>query len=263
MKHRNSAFTLIELLVVVAIVAILAAILFPVFVQAKESAKLTADLSNARQIGLSVKLYLADSDDTMPIFYAYNTKTPDGRDAWHGLPEHKGIEVQLAPYVKSRDAFRSPFDNGGPFQETEKPGSTTYWDTYGSSYRFMACMYTVVPGESSQNNIVFGPEDARTVTESQIEFPAETRVVRLEVFPFFSRDVTPGACERYGWDCDPPHNYYRKWGDRGGSIVHADGSARVVTKAGVFDNGRVNPRGDRSGDPNPDSWSGTWYGVCD
>src|ERR1035437_317399 len=65
---KASAFTLIELLVVIAIIAILAAILFPVFARAKEAAKSTAELSNAREIGLSYKLYISDSDDTMPIF---------------------------------------------------------------------------------------------------------------------------------------------------------------------------------------------------
>src|SRR5688572_21461216 len=57
------AFTLIELLVVIAIIAILAAILFPVFAQAKASAKQIACLSNMKQVGLAANLYLIDSDD--------------------------------------------------------------------------------------------------------------------------------------------------------------------------------------------------------
>jgi prepilin-type N-terminal cleavage/methylation domain-containing protein/prepilin-type processing-associated H-X9-DG protein len=64
MKAR--AFTLIELLVVIAIIAILAAILFPVFAQAKEAAKKTADLSNQKQISLGVAMYEQDADDTYP-----------------------------------------------------------------------------------------------------------------------------------------------------------------------------------------------------
>src|ERR1700716_4080994 len=59
------AFTLIELLVVIAIIAILAAILFPVFAQAKLAAKKTSDLSNLKQIGLGTKIYLSDYDDTL------------------------------------------------------------------------------------------------------------------------------------------------------------------------------------------------------
>jgi prepilin-type N-terminal cleavage/methylation domain-containing protein len=62
MKNRT-AFTLIELLVVIAIIAILAAILFPVFAQAKESAKKSTCLSNAKQLGTATYLYFGDNDD--------------------------------------------------------------------------------------------------------------------------------------------------------------------------------------------------------
>jgi prepilin-type N-terminal cleavage/methylation domain-containing protein/prepilin-type processing-associated H-X9-DG protein len=60
---RNRAFTLIELLVVIAIIAILAAILFPVFAQAKMAAKKTSDLSNLKQHSLSSIMYAGDYDD--------------------------------------------------------------------------------------------------------------------------------------------------------------------------------------------------------
>jgi prepilin-type N-terminal cleavage/methylation domain-containing protein/prepilin-type processing-associated H-X9-DG protein len=66
MHRKKRAFTLIELLVVIAIIAILAAILFPVFAQAKEAAKKTADLSNQKQIALGVVMYAVDSDDIYP-----------------------------------------------------------------------------------------------------------------------------------------------------------------------------------------------------
>jgi prepilin-type N-terminal cleavage/methylation domain-containing protein len=69
MTLRKRAFTLIELLVVIAIIAILAAILFPVFAQAKEAAKKTADLSNVKQLSTSAQLYLGDTDDVWPTAY--------------------------------------------------------------------------------------------------------------------------------------------------------------------------------------------------
>lgn len=65
---KTKAFTLIELLVVIAIIAILAAILFPVFAQAKVAAKKTQTLSNTKQIGLGFQLYAGDYDDTLPPF---------------------------------------------------------------------------------------------------------------------------------------------------------------------------------------------------
>src|SRR5271170_7022954 len=89
-KQRRYAFTLIELLVVIAIIAILAAILFPVFAQARESARQTVCTSNVRQIGLGVQMYVQDYDENYPIFYAYNTFVPNTNiRAWSGDPLHK------------------------------------------------------------------------------------------------------------------------------------------------------------------------------
>lgn len=64
---KRNGFTLIELLVVIAIIAILAAILFPVFAQARESARTTSCLSNMKQIGLGVKMYAQDYDEEFPM----------------------------------------------------------------------------------------------------------------------------------------------------------------------------------------------------
>jgi prepilin-type N-terminal cleavage/methylation domain-containing protein/prepilin-type processing-associated H-X9-DG protein len=104
------AFTLIELLVVIAIIAILAAILFPVFAQAKEAAKKTADISNFKQIdGVAVPLYMGDNDDVfVPI--------RNGPSNWGcgGTPvscaQAAAGHILLDPYVKSRAVWTSPND---------------------------------------------------------------------------------------------------------------------------------------------------------
>src|SRR5207249_4889577 len=63
---RRLAFSLIELLVIIAIIAVLAAILFPVFAQARESARQAACLSDGKQIGLALHMYLQDYDESFP-----------------------------------------------------------------------------------------------------------------------------------------------------------------------------------------------------
>src|SRR6202011_6192032 len=65
--RQRSGFTLIELLVVIAIIAILAAILFPVFAQAREQARKAVCLSNCKQIGLGMMMYVQDYDETYPV----------------------------------------------------------------------------------------------------------------------------------------------------------------------------------------------------
>lgn len=108
---RRKAFTLIELLVVIAIIAILSAILFPVFAKAKEAAKKTADLSNVKQIGTSLAIYLADHDDTYMSAYFYNNDldSTGGYTQWSGM---------IMPYVKNLDIFKSPLDPTGGLAPT-------------------------------------------------------------------------------------------------------------------------------------------------
>lgn len=96
-SQKNRGFTLIELLVVIAIIAILAAILFPVFAQAKLAAKKASDLSNLKQIGLGAMMYCTDNDDNFPrsIYYAFR---PDG--VWDQFHWRAAVH----PYIKSGNA---------------------------------------------------------------------------------------------------------------------------------------------------------------
>jgi len=103
MVVMKKAFTLIELLVVIAIIAILAAILFPVFAQAKEAAKKTACLSNNKQLGTGFYLYAADSDDILPQTSWENTLTPSPTNPGDKYQIHWTFNIQ--PYVKNWDMF--------------------------------------------------------------------------------------------------------------------------------------------------------------
>jgi len=102
------AFTLIELLVVIAIIAILAAILFPVFAQAREKARQASCVSNLKQAALGVLQYAQDYDETYPLAASWGTWAWDFTWAWTSQP-----------YIKSYDVFACPNDSdrvgpGGP-----------------------------------------------------------------------------------------------------------------------------------------------------
>src|SRR6266581_8496416 len=94
-------FTLIELLVVIAIIAILAAILFPVFAQARESARQTTCLSNLKQIALAGMMYAQDYDETfVPVGGTIEQKWPvKGRLTRAGIKPVSGWSLNLIPYV--------------------------------------------------------------------------------------------------------------------------------------------------------------------
>ena len=89
-QNNKRAFTLIELLVVIAIIAILAAILFPVFAQARAKARAATCLSNEKQLGLSLMQYAQDFDETGPTVYKYQPPTYDVIESW---------DVNIKPYV--------------------------------------------------------------------------------------------------------------------------------------------------------------------
>jgi prepilin-type N-terminal cleavage/methylation domain-containing protein/prepilin-type processing-associated H-X9-DG protein len=102
-RSSRRGFTLIELLVVIAIIAILAAILFPVFAQAREKARETSCLSNLRQISTATTLYIQDNDETFPINMYM------GADAG-GNPCVHISQVAIAPGLKNMDVYRCPSD---------------------------------------------------------------------------------------------------------------------------------------------------------
>jgi prepilin-type N-terminal cleavage/methylation domain-containing protein/prepilin-type processing-associated H-X9-DG protein len=89
LRRRREGFTLIELLVVIAIIAILAAILFPVFAQAREKARAASCMSNNKQISLAFSMYKQDYDETYPPAVT----DPNGANIWW--------EISVTPYIKA------------------------------------------------------------------------------------------------------------------------------------------------------------------
>jgi len=133
-RSARSGFTLIELLVVIAIIAILAAILFPVFAQAREKARSTTCLSNCRQIGLAFQMYAQDYDQT------YTWQGPKlGDDVGdYGRPEAKPNWItELMPYSKNKGIFICPSSQTSIYRPQDPWGPPTEFSA--SSYLMNGC----------------------------------------------------------------------------------------------------------------------------
>ncbi|MBC8135612.1 MAG: DUF1559 domain-containing protein [Fibrella sp.] len=181
-----NAFTLIELLVVIAIIAILAAILFPVFAQAREKARQTSCLSNIRQITLANIMYRQDFEDT--VAFNRDCSNPGGPTCVNGRVARGWVDL-LAPYVKNRGVFKCPSDSQ---EAVPMPATATqYWD--GTAVTDPLAGYVwgpVVPGAPqggedrssyARNNNLANNGNA-TATDADVMYPATT----LLVFEFAS-----------------------------------------------------------------------------
>ncbi len=129
----NGAFTLIELLVVIAIIAILAAILFPVFAQAKAAAKRTVTLSNSKQIGLGMMLYTNDYDDTYCYASIYRAGLNPGEQELTALkltyPYTKTVGIWYNGFTTPPKRAAVPADQNGNWGDwiySITMGSNTY-----------------------------------------------------------------------------------------------------------------------------------------
>jgi len=106
MKTARAGFTLIELLVVIAIIAILAAILFPVFAQAREAARQIVCVSNSRQLGMAVALYAQDHGEALLPAINYDVPVEDPARIWPAL---------IQPYVRSEAIIACPSASNARF----------------------------------------------------------------------------------------------------------------------------------------------------
>lgn len=148
------AFTLIELLVVIAIIAILAAILFPVFAQAKNAAKKTVSISNMRQIGTASMLYVNDTDDTTMPLYWFNPSDLH-------LPTSQGFyywPVLLLPYTKDESIFHCPNDRSEDPAVQDPAGKSRFDPTSEFHYYFVGANPSYGYNYRYLNNQVMTPD---------------------------------------------------------------------------------------------------------
>lgn len=151
---RNSrppaGFTLIELLVVIATIAVLTAVLFPVFASVRERARQTTCASNLRQIGVAMALYSQDSDG----LYPYGADPIDKKSGQWALDPAEDLAVKnmpylqdtLAPFIHTAALWRCPSDSG--FDSLEEwgdpvtgnsvllPAHPSAYETFGTSYKY-------------------------------------------------------------------------------------------------------------------------------
>jgi len=198
MKARSSfrsGFTLIELLVVIAIIAILAAILFPVFAQAREKARQTTCLSNTKQIGLACNMYIQDYDETFP--FSWSAQGP-----WFKL---------LDPYVKSA-GIQVGSNNGWEVKGTSVwhcPSDNVNNDVSPSNISYASNALVMGGGVETYNPVPTSPGEwgyQAPQTLSSIDKPASV---------VFAAEMVPG----YGTDgkiSNPETDFTRPYEDLGG-----------------------------------------------
>ncbi len=197
------AFTLIELLVVIAIIAILAAILFPVFAQAKQAAKKTQCLSNEKQVGTAVYLYLNDADDTLPMANlpapAAYPAVPSTKFAFHGgegVGEQSWADL-IQPYAKSLAIFTCPSDSSGVPSGTPTTGAWKgqplslalnyyFYKLPGGVSRFALSGGTLSELANTSNKIFIAESSSKVVT-SAAPNGTNQEIVRPDRFTGFER----------------------------------------------------------------------------
>ena len=208
---RNYAFTLIELLVVIAIIAILAAILFPVFAQAKVAAKKTQSLSNTKNIGTGIMIYSGDVEDSFP----------QGEYGWGDT--HVTWVAQVLPYIKSGDSRVSAagvsrsFGNTGVFLSPGNPrtpppnaGSHEGNYNYGVHHSLFVNNYDNPPGGAANPGVSQG------IVESSAE-----KIMMLE------KGVNNAGA---GWNYPWFHDWQNMWV---GPICTTVGDPSTVFRDGV------------------------------
>ena len=240
MRCRTHGFTLIELLVVIAIIAILAAILFPVFAQAREKARSISCLSNMKQIGTGMAMYIQDYDETYPR-EAYAVP---GRPDWAPFSWREAI----GPYIKNGITMYSwigpgGLANAGIFGCPTAPGDTGRY-TY-SAHRLLVSGYYWDGGAMQPSRSLAQldrPADIMLIAEIGVnpDWDSAGRVLETSwwwhggaQWPPVFRGDTSGAKFDADDNVFPNWNMPRYRHTRSSNMAYADGHAKAAVKGSL------------------------------
>jgi prepilin-type N-terminal cleavage/methylation domain-containing protein/prepilin-type processing-associated H-X9-DG protein len=187
-RSRAAGFTMIELLVVVGIIGVLAAILFPVIVKAKESAKIAKCISNMRQLGSCLTFYLDDNSSRFPAAAAWGAPSY-WAEAKHG--SQKTIQELLSPYVhsgmrvgkdglyESPGVFGCPSDRGLSCKRTifGVPPNQSIWKYAGCSYEYYAANQVDWNERTSKDKVASASPVSWTALAPELIRPGHTERV--------------------------------------------------------------------------------------
>lgn len=172
MRQGRGGFTLIELLVVIAIIAILAAILFPVFAQAREKARQSACMSNAKQIGTAVMQYAQDWDESHPgVWFGPVSGSPWSQPS-NDTVYYKWMDA-VYPYVKNEQVFTCPSDGVNKKYVFRNRDKSNGYGSYAMSQAYFRVgdPYT---GPSSDYNQFISAGNPFVMRIAMIQRPADT-----------------------------------------------------------------------------------------
>ena len=198
----RKAFTLIELLVVIAIIAILAAILFPVFAQAREKARQTSCLSNVKQLGLGVMMYGQDYDETFPIG-GWNAATGTASSRWY---------VDVAPYIKNVQIRNCP---SSPAKVDGSSGSAYGSAGWGTDYGLNISLSNWQSG--TKHAVLAAPAGLVMISEvAQLNSESGTQLTPTKPNKFKLNNYDPKTWGNYifgpvDWQVAGPEAFY-SWG---------------------------------------------------
>ena len=254
------AFTLIELLVVIAIIAILAAILFPVFAQAKAAAKKSVSLSNVKQIATGMHLYMGDADDVTPSTYGVGGKTVDIYQTFQ--PYLKNMDVFFCPEWDKRSRSLPTCDNADPVPGAYVPTGTNADRCLGYGYNWG---FGIWAGGALVGSLV---KDAVNNTSVQpgVSATAAENPAGLAAFgdTYNGRRYTISAVGSIftAYDGEKKNSSLRHGGQF--NFSYLDGHAKSLKMAGYTFNPGANPKGSGyiGGPSNRDSWS-AFYCLTD